>query len=66
MVTPTADELIYPVRTGFDRGATEHWESIAEPNEQLLSFLLFVLVAFVLLAVDAHLYVTFVGPALLA
>lgn len=37
-----------------------------EPNEQLLSFLLFVLVAFVLLAVDAHLYVTFVGPALLA
>lgn len=66
MVTPTADERIYPARTDFERGATERWGSIAKPNEQLLSFLLFVLVAFVLLAVDAYLYVTFVGPALLA
>lgn len=65
MVTPTAEKGIYPARAGFARGATGHRGSIPDLNEQLLSFVLFVLVAFVLLAVDAHLYATFVGPALL-
>lgn len=66
MVTSTAGERIRSARAGFARDATKPWRSIPEPNEALLSFLLFVLVAFVLLAVDGSIYLAFVGPTTLA